>query len=535
MIEAGVRPNSKNKDTIPPLILILKVATVDPKPSYRDCVKILLKNKVDINQPDDKTGDTPLIMSIGKEAFNIFSDILSRHPNVNARNCNGETALYSIVTNQKIDSRRYEYLEKLIEYKPPEESQSDSKNKKKKNDNLPCDMTMRYKQGKTILHVAIENENRSKRVIEKIIESSGLDIDVEDDNGNTPLHIAALKNADSAIIEMLIKRGCDPTQPNKTGRTPFSLADPETAPKIAEWMNDPEAVENREQRKIDKHLCEEEEMKERIEKRDGKLQQSPPNRKPDGKESRTPKSKRKMLLAMTLGNGTLRNSQARTVRGDYTTSDADVLSKSKKMKRIEARPWGGSKETSMFQRTIRLKIREMKSDMMKELDEIRKSIHELRKTITGESDDEDYDNNNTEIDANSLSAPESANTSQGQINNDDINTNQISNDEQSQSFDQDQVQNENVNPQDDNHEIVNNVELVNNDEINQNFQENAELPNGHEEEINSDIKIPSDVQVEEKNTDSELIQILGEDNNSGEHENIDTDNLDGSIDNLING
>ena len=87
MIEAGVRPNLKNKDTIPPLILILKVATVDPKPSYRDCVKILLKNKVDINQPDDKTGDTPLIMSIGKETFNIFSDILSRHPNVNARNC----------------------------------------------------------------------------------------------------------------------------------------------------------------------------------------------------------------------------------------------------------------------------------------------------------------------------------------------------------------------------------------------------------------------------------------------------------------
>lgn len=466
----------------------------------------MLEKKADVNQTDESTGNTPLITSIGHDTFDIFKEILNHHPNVNARNKSGETALYCIVVNQKIDNNRLKYLEELINYQPPDIS--DSKTKKKRAENLPCDMKMRYQQGKTILHIAVENEKRDKGIINTIIEKSGLDIDVEDDNGNTPLHIAAQKEYELGI-KMFIDLGCDPTQPNKTGRTAFSMVNPSIAPNMTIWMNDPEATQKREERRKEKLKSEKDEEKERIEKRDEKLQRSPPNQKPESAESpsKVSKNKRSMLLAMTLGNGTLRNSQ----------SGADSLAKSKKIKRIEARPWGGSKDTAMFQRDIRIKLRQMKSEVNKELDEIKKSIHELRKTA-GISDDEELENN-TETDANSLS--ESPNTSHSQINNDNdiLDANNNSN-EQNQSFGDDQFENQ----------------IKVEDEMSQNSQVNANLSAGHEEEPNSENIIVDENKVEDemkdKNDDSELNNILNDDSNIAEHDSNNAEHSSFDIDNL---
>ena len=532
LIDAGAKVNPNARDAVPPLILTIKEALQRESGNFKECVKILLDKKANVNQIDEATGDTPLMMSIGKNTYPIFEEILRHHPNVNARNKAGETALYSIIVNPKIEFVRKDYLDKLVSYVPPEISEKEAK--RKKMDNLPCDMKIRYQQGKTILHIAVENENMNVKIIEYILDKSGLNVDDEDDNGDTPLHIAVQKE-NQKIIQLLINLGCDPTQPNRSGRTAFSMANSEIASQIAKWMNEPEAVQNREDRRLAKIACEEEEEKERIKKRDEKLQNSPPNQRPEGSDSpsKTPKNKRSMLLAMTLGNGTLRNSQTKTIRSDY--NGAESLSKPKK--RVEARPWGGSKETAMFQRKIRIMIRDMKSNVMNELKEIKESIHELRKEITGESDNEDMDEfaNNTETGGNSFSDQESANNSNIQTNNDnldEINNSNNNSDIKSNSNGQNQSFG------DDQNQIDNQINVEN--EVNQNSQFNVDMSAGHEEEHNSEIKVESenkaDDEVKEKNTDSDINKILDDDiinisgeNNSnlGEHDDsFNIDNLD---------
>ena len=519
LIEAGAKVNQNSRDAVSPLILTIKMASMNYISEYKDCIKILLDNKANINQVDEATGDTPLIMSIGKDTFEIFKEILSHHPNVNARNKSGETALYNIVANTKIDNNRQQYLDAIINYKPPDTS--DSETTKKKNGNLACDMQMRYQQGKTILHISVENGKKNESIVQTILDKSGLDVDVEDDNGDTPLHLAAQKEFEPGI-EMLINLGCDPTQPNRSGRTAFSMTSPSIAPKMTEWMNDPEAVKNREKRREKKLLCEEEEEKERIRIRDEKLQRSPQNESYESPTKSPKKNKQSILLAMTLGNGTLRSTQSRNVH-DNSNNATESLSKTNKIKKIEARPWGGSKDTALFQREIRLALRKMKSNVRVELEEIKKSIRELKKTITGESDDEDLENNS---EMNSFSDQESANTSHGQINNDNDNdnldathnsNNSSKNDsnEQNQSFGDNQVQ------------IDNQI----NDELSQNSQAvvDVELSAGHEEDQNSEIKIES----ENKQDDSEINKLLDDDSiNLGEHDSNNVDSFD--IDNIDN-
>ena len=62
------------------------------KSDYYENVKLLLKNKADINKPDNN-GNTPLIISINQNNNAIAKLLLESKSNIEQQNNNGDTAL----------------------------------------------------------------------------------------------------------------------------------------------------------------------------------------------------------------------------------------------------------------------------------------------------------------------------------------------------------------------------------------------------------------------------------------------------------
>jgi ankyrin repeat protein len=77
--------------------------------------------------------------------------------------------------------------------------------------------TDRY--GRTMLHIAAENGNKSKVMM--LIEH-GAEIDLGDDTDKTALHYAVL-NGHTSIINILLEEGCDANARDENGCTPILL------------------------------------------------------------------------------------------------------------------------------------------------------------------------------------------------------------------------------------------------------------------------------------------------------------------------
>ena len=68
--------------------------------------------------------------------------------------------------------------------------------------------------------------NGSPAVIEVLLEA-GADVNAKDEDGLTPLHMAAQSNPTPAVIEALLEAGADPRATDSDGKTPHALAKPE--------------------------------------------------------------------------------------------------------------------------------------------------------------------------------------------------------------------------------------------------------------------------------------------------------------------
>lgn len=79
----------------------------------------------------------------------------------------------------------------------------------------------RDEDGRTPLHLAAAN-NPAPSVIMALAEA-GADPRAHDEVGNTPLHLAAMKN-DARAIVALTRAGTDPGERDEDGATPFGYA-----------------------------------------------------------------------------------------------------------------------------------------------------------------------------------------------------------------------------------------------------------------------------------------------------------------------
>lgn len=218
--------------------------------------------------------------------------------------------------------------------------------------------------------------------------------DETDKNGNTPLFYAVaytkydyeeddeeeerdkdMVNKDKIITELIL-RGCDPSQSNRNGRCPFTIADQRTMVVIGKAMEDPKYSEALNERRNYWNRIKEEEIRERYETK--KLETKRLNdfdntrSRQLSKMSQKERAKREEQLSiMTARGGTLRNAAPKVV-----------------LKNSNIRPWGGSTETDMFQREIRAKLRDMNRALRDTINKMYEQINDLRDSVIEPEDNQ---------------------------------------------------------------------------------------------------------------------------------------------------
>jgi ankyrin repeat protein len=97
-----------------------------------------------------------------------------------------------------------------------------------------------YKENRNILHIAVraECEDRGAFEIIKTLVNSGVDINAQDQHGNTPLWYAAIYFViNENTIKFLLKNGADPSVINKYGSSVCSLAKDDLDAPLIKWIS----------------------------------------------------------------------------------------------------------------------------------------------------------------------------------------------------------------------------------------------------------------------------------------------------------
>ncbi|XP_065343666.1 uncharacterized protein LOC135941846 [Cloeon dipterum] len=194
-----------------------------------DKVKNLLESKNSSINRQDKDGRTALHYAAEEGHFGLVFQLLSQRADMHVKDHNGWTALhYAILTNNKdlvqmllesgaeIDSKtkRGETALHLAAYKGSTELTI-------KLIQCGADVNSKNNHGLTCLNIATVNRNLD--LLEVLLKNKA---DVNNEYklfGNTPLHHAALENYPE-ILEMLVNHGADVNLQNKNGWTALHLA-----------------------------------------------------------------------------------------------------------------------------------------------------------------------------------------------------------------------------------------------------------------------------------------------------------------------
>ena len=75
--------------------------------------------------------------------------------------------------------------------------------------------------GETALHTACQH---GLHTLEALLADSRLDVNVENGEGNSPLHMLALRGDGVEAIKLLLAHRADPNRKNKKGNTPLHIA-----------------------------------------------------------------------------------------------------------------------------------------------------------------------------------------------------------------------------------------------------------------------------------------------------------------------
>ncbi len=98
---------------------------------------------------------------------------------------------------------------------------------------LKLDPNYRDNRGRSYLDLAIHSDN--KDVMEVLVDSKKLNLDSQDPEGNTALHLAVI-NVKPALAQVLINGGASKKIKNKKGQTPLELAKQDKNKKLLELL-----------------------------------------------------------------------------------------------------------------------------------------------------------------------------------------------------------------------------------------------------------------------------------------------------------
>lgn len=205
------------------------------KTESSELINYLIKKGVSVNLANNE-GNTPFMYACSSAKLNIIELLTKELKNINHTNKNGETALSFAVKNNSSDVVEFllkkeadsKVIDKsgnnLMYYLIQSYSEQDQDAFNQKIDLLKkynVDFNSTQNNQNTILHIAIEKN--STKLIEKVLNWT-TEVNQKNKNGETPLHIAAMKAKDTSILELLIKNGADKNLATEFGETAYMLA-----------------------------------------------------------------------------------------------------------------------------------------------------------------------------------------------------------------------------------------------------------------------------------------------------------------------
>uniref|UniRef100_A0ABD2WC95 Uncharacterized protein n=1 Tax=Trichogramma kaykai TaxID=54128 RepID=A0ABD2WC95_9HYME len=253
ILKYGGNPNwvNMNKETL--LHLICKDrrncnADFKKELEVENLVRILFKTYHDIGKKvlvnaQDRKGNTPLHEALGNFSSSIVKLLLRKGANPNIVNLEKLTPLHIVSMKCNDDSLPLVIFKNMRPKLRPlqVDAQDESgntplhvaivKNRAKLVESLlkigsdPCVVNA---EGLTPLHIACESDYFDGHAIDEFFELISPDrhrvrVDVRDKFGNTPLHVAIVKNR-AKLVESLLKVGSDPCVVNAEGLTPLHIA-----------------------------------------------------------------------------------------------------------------------------------------------------------------------------------------------------------------------------------------------------------------------------------------------------------------------
>ena len=214
-------------------------------------VDLFIRYGSDINQTDDKSGDTPLIIASRLGKFNIVKLLLDSGANKYVKNNEGYTALRTAIADNQykivellLDDKNIEEILKTDEGLTPLLLASELGRKQivelliKRGANTKA----KNARGKDALILATESKNAE--IVDLLLKEIDPNFS-KDDNGNTPLIIACDSN-DYNSAKKLLENGANVNAKNKKGGTPLIkasvYADPELIALLLKYGADIEGM-----------------------------------------------------------------------------------------------------------------------------------------------------------------------------------------------------------------------------------------------------------------------------------------------------
>lgn len=193
------------------------------KNNYPEIMKYLISNNADIDAMNN-SGETPLHIACTLGKLDIIQLLVENKANINAQNNRDETPLHYACRGNHLEIVQY-----LIE-------QGADVNKEGLYSDSVLQLAEDYRHESIvsflILHGATNNEGRSGLLLAchkgnlEIIKSlvkKGCDINIQDSNGDTPLHLACRAGAHFEVIKYLIDIGASLEIANNENETAYKL------------------------------------------------------------------------------------------------------------------------------------------------------------------------------------------------------------------------------------------------------------------------------------------------------------------------
>ena len=167
-----------------------------------EMVKNLANEVTDFNLKNNK-GQSALTRAVNRNSTEVVAYLIENGSNVNVKDTEGNTLAYYLMdTYRPNNSKTFEDKLKLLSANG-------------------LDMSQIQGKGNTLYHIAIEKNNLE---LVKRMSTFNIDVNAKNNDGLTPLHIAAMKAKDSVILDYLLSIGADKTVKTDFEESVYDLA-----------------------------------------------------------------------------------------------------------------------------------------------------------------------------------------------------------------------------------------------------------------------------------------------------------------------